>query len=189
MSDTQTTMERNDLTTDDAVDRDAEGTETPEADGKAAEPSARSQTRSAPAKKAAAPKKKSLSNNAFNFIVDCIMLVSGMCVLAATMVLAFVFPAPSQAAGYSIWGYGYDGWARFLIANISIFLVLILLHIILHWVWVCMFVTSRLGKRLGRRITLDDSAKTIWGVFALIVVLTIVAVFVGVASFSLVEPG
>lgn len=134
------------------------------------------------------PKKKSISNNAFNFIVDSIMVVSGMCVLAATMILAFVFPAPSASAGYSVWGYGYDGWVRFLISNISIFLVLILLHIILHWVWVCMFVTSRLSKRLGRKITLDDSAKTIWGVVVLIVVLTIVAIFVGAASFALVEP-
>lgn len=137
----------------------------------------------------APPKKKSLSSNAFNFIVDVIMLVSGTCVLAATMLLAFVFPTASKAAGYSVWGHGYDSWVSFLIANISIFLVLILLHIILHWNWACMFVTSRLGKRLGRKITLDDSAKTIWGVIALIVVLTIVAVFVGAASFALVEPG
>lgn len=137
---------------------------------------------------APAQKKKSLSSNAFNFIVDCIMVVSGTCVLAATMMLAFVFPAASQSAGYSVWGSGYDGWVQFLVANISIFLVLILLHIILHWSWVCMFVTSRLSKRLGRKIVLDDSAKTIWGVVALIIVLTIAAVFVGAASFALVEP-
>lgn len=141
-------------------------------------------------KPAAAPAKeeKSLSSNAFNFIVDCIMVVSGTCVLAATMLLAFVFPAASKSAGYSVWGTGYDGWVQFLVANISIFLVLILLHIILHWSWACMFVTSRLSKRLGRKVVLDDSAKTIWGVIALIVVLTIAAIFVGAASFALVEP-
>ncbi len=159
-------------------------------ESKTERPSTASATKSPPedAARQKPEKKKSLSSNAFNFIVDCIMTISGTAVLAATMMLAFVFPPASRAAGYSVWGKGYDGWVQFLVVNISIFLILILLHIILHWSWACMFVTSRLSKRLGRKISLDDSAKTIWGVVALIVVLTIAAVFVGAASFSLVEP-
>lgn len=134
-------------------------------------------------------KKKKLSNNAINFIVDFILLLSFMASMTICGIVQFIFPAAGKTTGWTLFGYGYESWIRALSVSLAIFGVLVLLHLILHWNWVCSFVTSRLTKFLDRKVTMDDSAKTIWGVAVLIVVLTAMGSAIAVAEFCIVEGG
>ncbi len=132
--------------------------------------------------------RKGLSNNAINFIVDSILLAAFLFVLCAAAIVQFVFPGAAASNGVALWGYGLDGWIRILTGSLAVFGLLVLLHLILHWSWVCSFVSSRLSKALNRRITVTESAKTLWGVGTLIVVLTIMGAVVAAAEFCIVVP-
>lgn len=132
--------------------------------------------------------RKGLSNNAINFIVDSILLAAFLFVLCAAAIVQFVFPGAGASNGVALWGYGFDGWIRILTGSLAVFGLLVLLHLILHWSWVCSFVSSRLSKALDRRLTVTESAKTLWGVGTLIVVLTIMGAVVAAAEFCIVVP-
>ena len=127
-----------------------------------------------------------LSNNAINFIVDAILLVAFMIVLTVTAIVQFILPDTSKATGWTLWSLNRTIWQRILAGSIAVFGLVVFLHLILHWSWVCSFVSSRLSKVLGRPVTVDESAKTIWGVATLIFVLTCIGGVLLVAEFSIV---
>lgn len=129
--------------------------------------------------------RKGLSKSAINFIVDVALLVSFLAVLWTTSVVQFVFPPGTQAVGRALWGFGYDAWCRFQTGTIAVFSLLVLLHLILHWQWICAFVTSRLSKFTGKRIMMGESSKTLYGVGALILVLTILGGLILLAEFQI----
>lgn len=135
-----------------------------------------------------AARRKGISKNAINFIVDSLLLLAFMTTLWTTSVVQFVFPAGSQAAGWTLWGFDYDAWCAIQTGAIAWFSLVVLLHLILHWQWVCAFVTSRLSKSTGRRIVLREATKTLYGVGFLIVVLTVLGVLLILAEFQIV-PG
>ena len=85
-----------------------------------------------------------------NFVVDAALLALAVLLLFTAAVLRFVFPAPSVAAGWTLWGYGYDAWSNFQFALVAVFGLAILLHVMLHWSWVCgVIVTECCGERGG----------------------------------------
>ncbi|MCG8405919.1 MAG: DUF4405 domain-containing protein [Phycisphaerales bacterium] len=137
--------------------------------------------------RASRPRKK-LSKSAINFIVDVVLLFSFMAVLWTTSVVQFVFPAGTQAVGYTLWGHSYDTWSSIQSGTIAVFAMLVLLHLILHWQWICAFITSRLSKLTGRRFLMGESSKTLYGVGTLIIVLTILGVLIVLAEFQ-IKPG
>ncbi len=129
-----------------------------------------------------------MSRTVVNFILDAALLLITLALVFTTAVLRFVFPIPSAAAGWTLWGSGYDGWANFqsiLMATVS---GAVLLHIMMHWSWVCGVVVARILRRRGSQARLDDGRQTLWGVAMLIVVLNILALLVGVAYLSITPP-
>jgi len=144
-------------------------------------PPSRPSARPAPVRPA-----RRLSNNAINFIVDLFLLIAFMIVLTVTAIVQFILPDSSRATGWTLWSFNRTIWQRILAGSIAVFGLLVLLHLILHWGWVCSFVSSRLSKMLGRPVTVDESAKTIWGVATLIFVLTCIGTVLLVAEFSVV---
>ena len=134
------------------------------------------------------PKKRAgLSNNALNFLVDLILLVSFLAVLWVACIVQFIFPPGTKAAGWTLWQLDYDTWCRVYSAALAAFCVQVLVHLILHWNWVCAFITSRMSKLSGRRVVMDESAKTLYGVGTLITILTILGALLTVAEFSIKE--
>lgn len=134
------------------------------------------------------PVKRKLSKNAVNFIVDACVLVSFGFVMWMASILAFVFPAASEASGWTLWGQDLDFWMAAAAGALTVFAVLVLIHLILHWSWVCSFITSRWSQYRGRRIVWSESYKTVYGVATLIVALTILCLAVAWAQFSVKGP-
>jgi hypothetical protein len=89
-----------------------------------------------------------------------------------SVTIRVVFPPPTSASGWTLWGWNIDQWSDFQFSILCVFAVTVLVHVMLHWNWICSVVTSQL-LRTGRRI--DDSMQTIYGVMTLIVLLHLIA--------------
>ncbi|MFQ5462468.1 MAG: hypothetical protein ACE5E5_07555 [Phycisphaerae bacterium] len=105
------------------------------------------------------------------------------------LVTHFIFPNEPEAFGLALWGATVAQWRDLEAIAFVVFTLLVLLHLILHWTWVCGYVATRLSKRWERKVTLHESAKTVWGVSILILVITVVAAIVLVAELSVHRVG
>jgi hypothetical protein len=107
-----------------------------------------------------------------NFCLDALLL--GLFALYGWVlgVLRFVFPVPSAAEGWSLWGWNFDRWWDFQFSILCAFAIGILIHVMLHWNWVCSVVTNQI---LQTRKRPDESMQTIYGVGLLIILLHLIA--------------
>jgi hypothetical protein len=99
--------------------------------------------------------------------------------------LPVVFPAPSSAAGWTLWGWNIDQWWDFQFDILCVFAVTVLVHVMLHWNWVCSLVTTQI---LRTRKRVDDSMQTIYGVGTLIILLHLMAAGLIAALWSVHKP-
>jgi hypothetical protein len=103
-----------------------------------------------------------------NFWLDASLLVAVGFVGWVSAVLQVVFPAPTNAAGWTLWGMTYNQWHQLQFGSLCFCALLILLHVMLHWNWVCSVIAAQV-LRLKQRP--DDGMQTIYGVATLIVLL------------------
>jgi hypothetical protein len=129
-----------------------------------------------------------MSRASVNFLVDCCLLLNFVIVLATTLMLRALFPHPTHADEWTVWGLGYDRWANVQFWAVMSMAAVVLLHLILHWNWVCGFVAGRIARFTGRRAKTVSSLNTLYGVTLLIVILSTIGAFLLVAQFSVVSP-
>jgi len=129
-----------------------------------------------------------MSRTSINFVIDSFLLVITVLLLFTTAVLRFVFPAPTSAAGWLLWGQDYNAWSNFQFIVTVVIGLSLLLHIMMHWSWVCGVIITKLLKRSAREAKLDDGAQTLWGVGMLIVVVNILGLLVGAAYLTVQPP-
>lgn len=129
------------------------------------------------------------SRNGLNFIVDVLLLLLLVTAATAACIVQFIFPAGTIAAGWTLWGLGYDAWSRIAFVCFGVFVLGVLLHLILHWNWICGFVASRLTKYSGRQVKVPpDGIRTIYGVTLLITLLTLLAAILIIAEIGVNGP-
>lgn len=128
------------------------------------------------------------SRTAVNFLLDTILLVVFLALVWVSVVVRFIFPAGTSAAGWMLWGHGYDEWSAFQFALLCTFALGILLHLMLHWSWVCGVVSNRLSRWRARTLRLDDGTQTLYGVGLLIVVLNLIGLAVAAAALTIRMP-
>jgi hypothetical protein len=132
-----------------------------------------------------APGRRRVSVSVINFWIDVSVLVI-LCLLGwVSAVLQFVFPAPTAADGWSLWGLGYDRWHDVQFAILCLFAAGIVLHVMMHWNWVCSVVATQIVKARQRP---DEGMQTIYGVATLIVLLHLIGAGVIAALFSVHQP-
>jgi hypothetical protein len=125
-----------------------------------------------------------LSMSVVNFWLDATLLAAITAHGWLAVVLRFVFPAPSKAIGWSLWGWTFDQWWDFQFSMLCVFAVGALVHVMLHWNWVCLVVANQiLGKKRP-----NDAMQTILGVGTLIVLLHLIAIGVIIAMATIVRP-
>ena len=128
------------------------------------------------------------SRTAVNFWLDSALLVVFLLLAWVSVVLRFVFPAGTAAAGWTLWGRGFDDWSAFQFALLSVLAFGILLHVMLHWSWVCGVVANRLSRWKGKSMRLDDGVQTLYGVGLLIVILNVVGLLIAAAALMIRMP-
>ncbi len=120
-----------------------------------------------------------------NFWLDVVALLAVTFTGWVAAMLQAVFPPPSQSAGWVLWGWDYDAWARAQFAAICVCAVVILLHIMLHWNWVCSIVATKVLRLKTRP---DDGMQTIFGVGTLVVLLHLILGGIIWAMFAVQRP-
>lgn len=133
----------------------------------------------------AKPGRGRLSKTVINFCLDASLLVIVVAVGWISAVLRFVFPAPTLAAGWTLWGWNYDAWSDFQFGCLCVLALAILVHVMLHWSWVCSVLTAQI---LRTRERIDESMQTIYGVGLLIVLLHVILIGVIAAMYAVRKP-
>jgi hypothetical protein len=119
-----------------------------------------------------------------NFWLDALLFVAVASVVWISLILWFVFPAPTKAAGWSLWGLTYDQWYTAQFVALCIAAALTLEHVVLHWNWVC----TVLATRVLRRKRPDEANQAVYGVGTFIGILLLVKASLIAALLSVQEP-
>lgn len=140
--------------------------------------------RVSPAKRPAA----AWSRTSINFALDFALLVVFLALIWVSTVVRFVFPAGTTAAGWTLWGYGYDDWSAWQFAVLCLLALGVLVHLMLHWSWVCGVIGNRFSRWRCKPMRMDDGTQTLYGVGLLIVALNILGVALTVAALTIRAP-
>ena len=137
---------------------------------------------------ATSPRPLTVSRTTINFLLDAALLAVFLMLVWVSVVLRFVFPAGTAAAGWLLWGRGFDDWSAFQFSLLCMFALGVLVHLMLHWSWICGVVSSRVSRWRGRAVRLDDGTQTLYGVGLLIVVLNVVGLLIAAAALGIRAP-
>lgn len=133
----------------------------------------------------ARPRKVGMTRTLVNFWLDTFLLMAFVVLGWVSAVLQFVFPARTDATGWTLWGGDVVAWRNLQFGVLSVLATGIVLHVMLHWSWVCGVLNKQLLKRKAIR---EDGSDTLVGVALIAVVLHILAIGVLLASWSIKRP-
>jgi hypothetical protein len=129
--------------------------------------------------------RRRVSVSVINFWIDVSLLVLLLVLGWVSAVLQFVFPALTAAAGWSLWGLGYDRWHDVQFTVLCLFAAGIVLHLMMHWNWVCSVIATQIVRARQRP---DEGMQTIYGVATLIVLLHLIGAGVIAAMLCVHQP-
>ena len=141
--------------------------------------------------KVAQPKaaRGAISRTAWHFIVDVLLFIAVLVLTWTSTTLQYVFPPPTRADGWRLWGWSYDAWSNLRFGSLCVFLLIALLHVMLQWNWVCNFIATRVARLRGQKLAVPKAIRTIYGVCTLIVILTLLGVLLAMAEFMVRPAG
>ena len=72
--------------------------------------------------------------------------------------LQIVFPAPTAADGWTLWGLSYDQWRDVQFVILCLLALDVVLHVMMHWNWVCSVIAMQIlpHPNAARRRDADD---------------------------------
>lgn len=120
-----------------------------------------------------------------NFWLDVLLLINVVLFMWLSTVLRVVFPPPTYADSWTLWGLGYDQWDNIRFASLCLFTLLALEHLVFHWNWICGILTTRILKLKSRP---DEGTQAVYGVGTFIGILLLLFVSLMVAYLSVKEP-
>ncbi len=129
--------------------------------------------------------RKKLSMAIVNFWLDAMLLATISFVGWICAMLQIVFPAPTTATGWKLWGLSYNQWHDVQFFSLCVFGLLVLVHVMLHWNWVCNVIAAQILRIKSRP---DEGLQTIYGVATLIGLLTIIAGTIIAAILTVQRP-
>lgn len=125
--------------------------------------------------------RRHFSMSVVNFWLDAALLALLTLYGWVTAMMRIVFPAPTIAKGWSLWGWTFDQWWDFQFGVLCAFAIGVVIHVMFHWNWVCSVVMAQILKSKDRT---PESMQTIYGVVLLIALLHVIAIGVIAALYS-----
>lgn len=125
-------------------------------------------------------RRKTKSRVILNFWLDALLLTTVVFIGWVSALMYIVFPAPTTADGWVLWGLTFDQWHDIQSSALCLCALLALEHVVLHWNWVCITIATRIFRVKSRP---DEGAQAVYGVGTFIFVLMIV--FGGVVAAML----
>jgi hypothetical protein len=130
-------------------------------------------------------RKRRLPMSVVNFWLDSLLLMLLLLLGWVSATLQIVFPQPSLAAGWSLWGLSFDQWRDVQFSILCTFAFGILVHVMLHWNWVCSVIATQIVHARERP---DEGMQTIYGVGTLIALLHILGLGIIAALLTVKRP-
>jgi len=125
-----------------------------------------------------------------NFWLDACLMVVFLTNLWCAFVIRFIFPSPTNAGGWLLWGWSYTDWANAQFWGLCILAAGILVHVMLHWTWVCGVVAGQFAPRKdGRKRMWTDGERTLVGVGMMVTIIVIMGIAFAAANFSITHAG
>lgn len=133
------------------------------------------------------PRSKSptVSKSIINFVLDAVLLVAAVFLLWVSVVMRMVFPTPTNADGWELWGLTYNRWHEVQFSALCLVALLVLEHLVLHWNWVCGIIATKF-LRLKKRP--DEANQAVYGVATFITLLLTMLAGLAAAMFAVKRP-
>lgn len=128
------------------------------------------------------PRKTSMA--VINLWLDAALFVNIIFIMWVSVMLQFIFPAPSAAVGWKLWGLSYHEWRNVQFGALCVFALLAIEHVVLHWNWVCSIIAT---KVLGASKP-DEGEQAVYGVGTFIVILVLMMGSLVAALFCVEVP-
>lgn len=132
------------------------------------------------------PARKTKSRVILNFWLDAMLLVTVVFIGWVSALLHIVFPAPTMADGWVLWGMTFDQWHNIQSTALCVCGLLAVEHVVLHWNWVCSTIATKIFRV---KVRPDEGIQALYGVGTFIVVMLIVFSGVIVAMLCVQQPG
>lgn len=114
------------------------------------------------------PKAQKVPKSIVNLVLDAALLIAAVFLLWVSVVMRMVFPAPTTADGWVLWGLSYDRWHDVQFSTLCVVALLALEHLVLHWNWICGIIATKI-LRVRKRP--DEANQAVYGVATFITLL------------------
>jgi hypothetical protein len=114
------------------------------------------------------PGRRKMSRSLLNFWLDAALLLAVTFVLWVSAVMQAVFPPPTFADGWELWGLSYNQWHNMQFVGLCVCALLALEHVVLHWNWVCSVIATQVLRVKARP---DEGVQAVYGVATFIAIL------------------
>lgn len=131
------------------------------------------------------PKTQKVSRSVINFVLDAALLIAAVFLLWVSVMMRMVFPTPTNAAGWTLWGLSYNGWQDVQFSSLCVVALLALEHLVLHWSWVCGIIATKI-LRVKKRP--DEANQAIYGVATFITLLLTLLAGLAAAMLAVKSP-
>lgn len=125
------------------------------------------------------------SRSKLNLVLDSVLAAVFVILCAVAAIIQIVFPPPTTAIGWTVFGGTIDQWITLQFACLCVLAGGVILHVMLHWSWVCGMLTR---GRPASALRTDDGVRTIVGVGFLLFLLHVIGVAVLAALLTVHSP-
>lgn len=131
------------------------------------------------------PGRRKTSMVLINFWLDAGLLISIAFLGWVSAMMQVVFPAPTAADGWELWGLTFDQWRDLQFGSLCVCGLLALEHLALHWNWVCGVITTKVLRVKSRP---DEGVNAVYGVGTFIGIMTVMLAGIIVAIVTVKRP-
>lgn len=126
-----------------------------------------------------------ISRTMLNFLIDSVLLISAMAMAWVSVMLMVVFPIPTRAEGWKLFGLDFNQWRQVQFGLLIVASLLALEHLVLHWKWVCGVLVTKILKLKNKP---DEAIQAVYGVGAFIGSLLVMGAAIVVCMLCVVKP-
>lgn len=130
-------------------------------------------------------KPQKVSKAIINFVLDAVLLIAAVFLLWVSVMMRMMFPAPTSADGWTLWGLSYNRWHDVQFSTLCVVALLALEHLVLHWNWVCGIIATKILRVKNRP---DEANQAVYGVATFITLLLILLAGLAAAMLAVQKP-
>jgi len=131
------------------------------------------------------PVQRKFTRSLLNFWLDVALFVNLVFVGWVSAMMRVVFPAPTSADGWKLWGRTFNQWSDIQFFAMCVLGLLVVEHLVLHWNWVCSLIATQILRAKNRP---DEANQAVFGVGTFVTLLLIMLTGLIAAMLNVQRP-